>query len=189
MRVAGKRVWATAGRETGQSGAGAGRMARSRRPDHRLPGEAASVGASRSLDARRLPDSPPRLERSVYRFLPREHRPTGHTVLLQFPSGVVPWDRTVGRSIAAWPTCGMRTSSAVIRLWSGRSGVFSYSRKWPDNRFVERFNVAGRLPVEQVCRLAVSVARGLAAIHRSGRPHGDVRPENILCSVAAQPAW
>jgi len=44
----------------------------------------------------------------------------------------------------------------------------------------------GRLGFEDACRVAISVARALGAIHASGHVHRDVKPENIfLCASAA----
>ena len=116
-------------------------------------------------------------------FYRAEHRSTGHTVLLQFPSGVVPWDRArwqVNRRLADLRDAYVVRCYEAVE-WQKRRFLVFEEVAGPSLR--ERLNGAGRLPAEQVCRLAVSAARGLAAIHRSGRPHGDVRPENILCPV------
>lgn len=116
-------------------------------------------------------------------FYLAEHRPTGQRVLLQFPSKAARWDR------ARWQTnrrlADLRDPH-VIRCYESvewQEGGFLVFERVAGESLRERLQQAGRLSPEPVGRLAVAAARGLAAIHRLGRPHGDVRPENIWCSL------
>lgn len=40
----------------------------------------------------------------------------------------------------------------------------------------------GPLPVGDACRVCGQIAAGLAALHASGVVHGDVKPENVMCT-------
>ena len=47
--------------------------------------------------------------------------------------------------------------------------------------------VRGRLPPPEAARLAIGIARGLAAVHARGLVHCDVKPQNILLSEDGSP--
>ncbi|MEZ4406190.1 MAG: AAA family ATPase [Polyangiales bacterium] len=48
---------------------------------------------------------------------------------------------------------------------------------------------AGPMPVEDFCRVALAVVRALAAVHRGGVVHRDVKPSNILLDAEGERAW
>jgi eukaryotic-like serine/threonine-protein kinase len=110
------------------------------------------------------------------------HVHTGHPVMLHFLSGAFVQD---ARSWAIAATevqvaCGLlhphvQRYFEVVDLGSFKFVVCEDLR----GVTLEDRLSAGRLSPLEACRLARGMALGLAAVHSTGRPHGDLRPTNL----------
>jgi len=107
------------------------------------------------------------------------HVKTNHPVMLKFLTGTAAQDTAVARTaalLAATVHPNLVRFYEVVNLGAYR---FVVVEDLQGETLSERLPKAGRLPVGEACRTAHAVAQGLAHLHRLGRPHGDVQPNNI----------
>ncbi len=112
-----------------------------------------------------------------------KHLPTQHTVLLHFFSG------EIVQNPAEW-SAAVRAASTQ---YDARSPYLTCCHEIVDldqYKFAALENLAGRslaesiqagvqMPVAQACAIVRHAALGAGALHVTGQPHGDIRPENI----------
>ncbi|WP_254507590.1 serine/threonine protein kinase [Anatilimnocola floriformis] len=115
------------------------------------------------------------------------HGPTGHPVLLQFLTGEAihnptTWAEAVHNTLSA---CTVQ-SPHVQRYFEPvdlTTYRFVVSEDLQGVTLDDRLGM-GRYPPAEACRLARMAAIGLAQLHQTGRPHGDVRPANLFLDTS-----
>ena len=115
------------------------------------------------------------------------HGPTGHPVLLRFLTGEavhnpVTWAESVHRTQLA----SAAQSPQLQRYFEPvdlSTFKFVVSEDLRGVTIDERLAV-GRFPPGEACRLVRMAALGLAQLHQTGRPHGDVRPANLFLDTS-----
>jgi serine/threonine-protein kinase len=110
------------------------------------------------------------------------HGATGHPVMLHFLAGPIVQDARL------WATAATEVQRATSlihpHLWRYHEIVDlgQWKHVVTENlvgiTLEERLS-QGRLAPMEACRLARGLALGIAALHASGRPHGDIRPHHV----------
>jgi serine/threonine-protein kinase len=117
------------------------------------------------------------------------HGGTGHPVLLRFLSGPVVQDARIWAAAAteAQVACSVAHPNLQRYFELVDLGAFKFlvSEDLHGDTLGERL-AAGRMPPMEACRIARLMALGLAALHPSGRAHGDVRPLNVWLEPPSQ---
>jgi serine/threonine protein kinase len=116
------------------------------------------------------------------------HAGTGHPVQLKFLTGPVVQDARLW-SIAATEaqiacSLGHPNLQRFFELVDLGSFKFLVEEDLHGETLAERLAV-GRMPPHEACRVARMMALGLAALHPTGRAHGDVRPLNVWLEPAS----
>ena len=110
------------------------------------------------------------------------HASVGHPVLLRFLTGQLVQDAGLWTAAAseAQIACSLNHPhlQRFFELVDLGSFKFLVEEDLHGETLGERLP-AGRVPPQEACRIARCVAQGLAALHATGRAHGDVRPLNI----------
>ena len=110
------------------------------------------------------------------------HGVTGHPVLLRFLSGPVVQDPTLWTAAAteAQIACSLQHPNLqrYFELVDLGSFKFLVEEDLHGETLAERL-AAGRVAPQEACRIARCAALALAALHPTGRAHGDVRPLNV----------
>jgi hypothetical protein len=115
------------------------------------------------------------------------HNTAGHPVQLQFMAGPVVQDARLWAQVATevQVACSLIHPQVqrFFELVDLGSFKFVVGEDMRGETLEERLAV-GRIPPHEVCRYARCIALGLAAMHATGRPHGDLRPLNIWLEPA-----
>lgn len=116
------------------------------------------------------------------------HASAGHPVLLRFLTGPIVQDAGLWTAAAAEAQVACSLNHPQLQrffeLVDLGSFKFAVEEDLHGETLAER--LAGRqLPPHEACRIARCVAQGLAALHATGRVHGDVRPPNVWLEAAA----
>jgi serine/threonine-protein kinase len=116
------------------------------------------------------------------------HAAAGHPVLLRFLTGPIVQDAGLWAATAteAQIACSLNHSHLQRLFELVDLGSFKYlvEEDLHGETLAERL-AAGRMPPHEACRVARCMAQGLAALHATGRPHGDVRPLNVWLESAS----
>lgn len=118
------------------------------------------------------------------------HAAAGHPVLLRFLTGPVAQDARLWAAAAtdAQVACSLNHPQLqrYFELVDLGSFKFLVEEDLHGETLGERLG-ARRMPPQEACRIARQVAQGLAALHATGRAHGDVRPLNIWLEPTEPP--
>jgi eukaryotic-like serine/threonine-protein kinase len=116
------------------------------------------------------------------------HAAAGHPVLLRFLTGPIVQDAGLWAAAAneAQIACFLNHPhlQRYFELVDLGSFKFLVEEDLHGETLAERLG-RGRLPAQGACRVARCVAQGLAALHATGRAHGDVRPVNVWLEPAS----
>lgn len=116
------------------------------------------------------------------------HAAVGHPVLLRFLTGPVVQDPGSWTAAATEAQIACSISHPHLQrffeLVDLGSFKFLVQEDLHGETLAERL-AGGRVPPHEACRIARCIAQGLAALHATGRAHGDVRPLNIWLEAAS----
>ncbi|MFP6613780.1 MAG: protein kinase [Pirellulales bacterium] len=118
------------------------------------------------------------------------HLPTQHVVLLSFFSGDTVSDANQWSAALQAAKKAFSVRDAAVTCCHEVVDVGQYKFAVVENIFgrtlSESIQPGTQMPVSQACGIARQVAIGLNALHTTGRPHGNIRPENIWLSDHGQ---
>lgn len=110
------------------------------------------------------------------------HAAAGHPVLLRFLTGPVVQDAALWAAAATEAHVACSLSHPNLQRFFELVDLGSFKFLVEEDLHGETLSdrlAAGRLPPQEACRIARQIALGLAALHVTGRAHGDVRPANV----------
>jgi hypothetical protein len=118
------------------------------------------------------------------------HGATGHPVLLRFLTGPIVQEPALWQMAAseAQVACTLVHPHLQRTFELVDLGAFKFlvEEDLHGETLAERL-AATRMHPQEACRLARQIAQALAALHPTGRSHGDVRPLNVWLELAAPP--